>query len=257
MSLAVMTWPLGIAMGQVGHEWVAATFGWRVPFAIAAGYCCVAMLLVIVTYRSPASVAAPAVSSGWHLPRRELVLTILASLVWALFNAGYVVYLSFAPKVLTGGGFAPLEAATVVSLGSWVMMVSGAACGYIADRTGRNDLILYVCMASAVAVLVLLPLVEFAIPLSLIFGLLAMAPAGVIMALTGQAMAPERRAFAMGVFFTMYFVVSAPAPAIAGYLFDVYGDPHVPILFGAALFTATALANVAFRQAHRRLTAGG
>ena len=31
----------------------------------------------------------------------------------------------------------------------------------------------------------------------------------------------------------------------------------VPILFGAALFAATAVANVAFRQAHRRTRAGG
>ena len=252
MSLLVMTWPLGIAMGQVGHEWLATVYDWRAAFAVAGAYCLIASVVVVVCYRPPPVRQAAATISGWRLPRRELVLTLLAALVWAFFNAGYVVYLSFAPKVLTAAGYPSFEAAAVISLGSWVMIVSGAVCGYIADRTGRTDLILYTCMGVAVLVLALLPLTDFAVPLSLAFGLLAMAPAGVIMALTGLAMAPQRRAFAMGVFFSIYFLVSAPAPAMAGWLFDLYANPYLPVLFGAALFGATALANAAFRLAHKR-----
>ena len=47
--------------------------------------------------------------------------------------------------------------------------------------------------------------------LSLAFGLLGMAPAGLIMALTAVAMAPHRRAFGMGIFFSAYFLLMAPA----------------------------------------------
>jgi hypothetical protein len=67
---------------------------------------------------------------------------------------------------------------------------------------------------------------SLAVVLSLAFGLLGMASAGVIMALTSEAMSPQRRAFGMGVFFSFYFV----------------------------LMTAAALANRAFRLTKRRFT---
>jgi MFS family permease len=178
---------------------------------------------------------------------------LIASLVWAAFNAGYIVYLSFAPRVLTAGGVPPLEAASIISLASWVMIFSGAACGQLADRTGRSDLILTVCLCVGMASLALLPHVGWAVPLSLAYGLVGMAPAGLIMALTGAAMAPEKRAFGMGVFLSAYYVVTAPAPAIAGWLYDRLGDPYLPILFAIALFALTLLANVAFRFAQRRV----
>jgi predicted MFS family arabinose efflux permease len=252
MAILVMSWPFGIAMGQVGHGWLEACQGWRWPFAVASAYCLAGALAVLIAYRPPPRTAGAGPAPSLRLTGREWTLTLIASLVWAAFNAGYVVYLSFAPRVLVAGGLSPLGAASIVSLASWVMIVSGAVCGQIADRTGRADLVLYVCMAGAVASLVLLPQVGWAIPLSLAFGLVGMAPAGVIMALTGAAMAPEKRAFGMGVFLSAYFLLTAPAPAVAGWLFDRTGDPFLPILLAAALFALTAVANVAFRIAAAR-----
>jgi MFS family permease len=103
------------------------------------------------------------------------------------------------------------------------------------------------------AALALLPNAGWAVPLTLAFGLLGMAPAGLIMALTGAAMAPHKRAFGMGIFFSAYFVVTAPAPAIAGWLFDRSHDPFLPILFAIALFALTLAANFAFRIAERKM----
>ena len=162
------------------------------------------------------------------------------------------VFLSFAPRVLVAGGLGSLEAASIVSLASWVMIFSGAACGQLADRTGRSDLILSVCLSVAMAVLALWTHVGWAVPLSLVFGLVGMAPAGLVMALTGAAMAPHKRAFGMGVFFSAYFVVTAPAPGIAGWLYDKSSDAFVPILFAIALFALTLGAAFAFRLAQRR-----
>jgi cyanate permease len=175
--------------------------------------------------------------------------------VWALFNAGYVVYLSFAPRLLMAGGYGAVEAAATISLASWVMIVSGAACGQIADRTRNPDMVLYLCMMVAMGSLLLLPHTSFAIALSLAFGLVGMAPAGVIMALTGEAMSANRRAFGMGVFFSSYFVIVAPAPAIAGWLYDHSRNSYWPILFAVVLFGMTAAANLAFRRTQKRLSA--
>jgi predicted MFS family arabinose efflux permease len=248
MGILVMSWPFGIAMGQISHEWLAAVHGWRIAFLAASIYCAVATLAVLALYRAPqAKPAASAAGATALLTRRETLLTFAASLVWALFNAGYVVYLSFAPMALVGGGYEPLAAAGVVSLASWVMIASGAAIGYVADRTGRSDALLYGCIAVAMGSLALLGQPHLAVMVSLALGLLGMAPAGIIMALTGEAMSPERRAFGMGVFFSVYFCILAPAPAIAGWLYDRSGDPFDPILLAIVLFGATAAANLAFR----------
>jgi len=252
MAILVMSWPFGIALGQVGHGWLAELHGWRAPFVAASLYCFVAAVLVLAFYRPPPRTAAAVPPPSYSLTPREWTLTLIASLVWAAFNAGYIVYLSFAPRVLTAGGLGSLQSASIISLASWVMIFSGAACGQLADRTGRSGLILTVCLCTGMASLALLPHVGWAVPLSLAYGLIGMAPAGLIMALTGAAMAPEKRAFGMGVFLSAYYVITAPAPAIAGWLYDKLGDPYAPILFAIALFALTLAANFAFRIAQRR-----
>jgi predicted MFS family arabinose efflux permease len=253
MAVLVMSWPFGIAMGQVGHSWLAATHGWRWPFAAAGVYCLAVAALVFVAYRPPASAAAAAAAPSMRLTGREWTLTSIAALVWAAFNAAYVVYLSFAPRVLVAGGDTALHAASLISLASWVMIFSGAICGQIADRTGRSDLILSLCLMAAVATLLLLPKTGWAMPLSLAFGLLGMAPAGIMMALTGAAMAPEKRAFGMGIFLSVYFLFSAVAPGLAGSLYDRTHDAFMPILFAVGLFVVTLFAYHAFRLAQRVL----
>lgn len=253
MSVLVMSWPFGIAMGQIGHGWLAINFDWRWAFVVASFYCAVGAALVMLFSReAPESGKA---NSGFRftLNRNEVFLVLIAAAVWSFFNAGYVVYLSFAPVALVAGGYETVAALGVVSIASWVMIFSGVVCGQIADRSGRHDLVLYVCMAAAILGLLMLFVQPLAVPSSLLFGLVGVAPAGVIMALTASAMKPENRALGMGLFFSCYFLIQAPAPAIAGWLFDLTKEPFWPILFAMALFFVTALANVAYRFAQRRL----
>ncbi|MGC3940538.1 MFS transporter [Roseobacter sp. EG26] len=33
MSILVMSWPFGMAMGQVGDAWLSQIYGWQVPFS--------------------------------------------------------------------------------------------------------------------------------------------------------------------------------------------------------------------------------
>lgn len=255
MAVVVMSWPFGIAMGQVGHTWLAASIGWEWAFATAAFHSLAGAVLILAAYRPPATPpatsTATAAATGTGMTRHEWKLVVLAALVWGCFNAAFIVYLSFAARVLVAGGYGVLEAAAVISLASWVMIASGAACGHLADRTGKSDAILYICLVVAMVSLSLLPRTSLAIPVALAFGLIGMAPAGLIMALTSQAVAPERRAFGMGVFFSIFFLFAAPTPTIAGWLYDLSGDPFQPILLGVVMFGLTLVANVTFRLAQR------
>ena len=249
MGVLVMSWPLGIALGQAGFGSLAQFYHWQVAFYLASLFCVGGLLLVLLMYRPPSSASVKVVPQGQRLSGREFLLTTLAALVWAAFNAAYVVYLSFAPLVLGQSGFGPIQAAAVASLASWVMMASVPACGQLADRSGRPDLVLYVCLSVGAVSLLLLPMSSLAVPMCLLFGLLGMSPAGVIMALPGQAVRAENRALGMGVFFTWYFVVTAPAPIIAGWLYDVSGTATWPMYFAVALILLTIACNSAFRLA--------
>lgn len=252
MSILVMSWPLGIAMGQVGHAWLVELYGWQVPFLVASTYCAVAALAVMAFYRAPYDLPAVAKGGMTRLLPREWGLIICAGAAWGVFNAGYVTYLSFGPEVLKIQGLSAIAAASIISVGSWLMIFSGAACGQIADRFGRRDTILVVTMVASVAALLLLlvPGAGLGVSLgaSLLFGLIGMAPAGVIMALAGQAVAPERRAFGMGVFFTVYYAIVTASPPIAGWALDITGAPDAAILFGAVLFALVLPIVFAFRK---------
>ena len=88
----------------MSHAWLAVTFDWRAAFVVASVYCVAGAAAVALTYRSPPAVAAIPGPPAAGLPRDELLLTLLAATIWGLFNAGYIVYLSFAPRVLMAGG---------------------------------------------------------------------------------------------------------------------------------------------------------
>ena len=255
MGILVMSWPFGIAMGQVGHAWLAVHFTWRLAFWVASAYCVAGAAAIWLFYRAPL-LARPLQRGPAGLLRSEWVLTVLAGSIWGLFNAGYIVYLSFAPQVLVAGGRGPTEAAAIISIASWVMIFSGALCGQVADRTGWRDRLLYFCGCVAVASVLLLQQVAWAVPLSLLFGLIGAAPAGIIMALTVEAMAPQRRAFGMGVFVSVFFVIVTLAPPLAGWLYDRSADPYGPVLFAAGLFASAMGMYRLFGLAKRRLAAG-
>jgi len=247
MSILVTSWPIGIAMGQIGHAWLAQSFGWTGPFLAASAYCFVAAVCVFLIYRAPGDEQPAASASAMVLSRKEWRLIVLAGCAWGVYNAGYVVYLSFAPKILEAQGYSTLAAAGTISVASWLMIVSFALCGYIADRFDRRNTILAICMAFAVFSLFLLGVPGAGLSSSVLFGLVGFAPAGVIMALAGEAMRPDQRAFGMGVFFTIYFAIMMAAPPVAGFVLDATGNGFGPIYFGMILFAAVVPAALAFR----------
>ncbi len=247
MSILVMSWPFGIAMGQVGHAWLAQTYGWQVPFQAASLYCLIAALGVFLLYRPPHDLPDTTGGARVALTGQEWRLIMCAAAAWGVFNAAYVTYLAFAPKVLESQGQTAIAAAGIISIGSWIMIISGAACGQLVDRLGGRNIVLAVCMGGAIAALFLLGLPGTGVGASILFGLIGMAPAGVIMAMAGQAMRPQVRAFGMGIFFTVYYAIMWITPPVAGTILDVTGNPQGPLWLAMILFAMVVPLSIAFQ----------
>ncbi|MEZ5652458.1 MAG: MFS transporter [Burkholderiaceae bacterium] len=250
MSVLVMSWPIGIALGQVLHPWIAVHLGWRAAFMIAGAYCLVAAAVVAIAIPS-APTAGNSLAGGARLAARNVVLTLLAAVVYGLFNASYVIYLSFAPLAIASAGVQPLAAAAIASVASWIMIVSAIVAGRFADATGRSDVVIYIGSLASMASLLALGQPGLSWPAVLLFGLVGAAPAGVIMSLTVEAMPAQARALGMGLFYTVFFLLMTVTPPLAGRLMDGVGTPAAPLALAAALVAGAALACVCFRFVQR------
>ena len=62
----------------------------------------------------------------------------------------------------------------------------------------------------------------------------------IIIALAGQAMSANRRAFGMGIFQTVYFFFTTGSPVIAGWLYDYIGSSNLALTFATSLFFSCA-----------------
>ncbi len=248
MSIIVMSWPFGIAMGQIGHVWLAQHFGWQAPFQVASLYCLIAALGVFLFYQAPADLPRVQGGSRATMTKKEWRLVLCAATAWGVFNAAYVIYLSFGPKILEGLGQSTIAAAGIISIGSWIMIISGAVCGQIVDRFGGRTIVLTVCMGAAITALLLLSVPNAGFSASVLFGLVGMAPAGVIMALAGRAMRPDVRALGMGVFFTIYYAFMLITPPLAGALLEATGTAQAPIWLAIVLFAAVVPLGFAYHH---------
>jgi MFS family permease len=207
---------------------------------------------VFIFYRAPDDAEPAANARHMGLSGTERTLIFCAGCAWGVFNAGYVVYLSFGPRILEAQGYSVLSAAGAISIASWLVIVSFALCGYIADRFGHRGTILAVCMASAVMSMFLLGVPGAEMTSSVLFGLVGFAPAGLIMALAGEAMRPERRAFGMGVFFTIYYAIMLATPPIAGAILDATGQPKGALVLAMVLFASVVPLSFTFARIRSR-----
>ena len=80
-------------------------------------------------------------------------------------------------------------------------------------------------------------------------------PAGLIMALTAEAVRPENRSVGMGVFYTWHFACMAILPSLAGSARDLADSAAAPIRFAAAVMVLSPIALGVFRLVQRRMAA--
>jgi predicted MFS family arabinose efflux permease len=255
MSILVTSWPFGFALGQAFQPELAAILGWRVVPYVTVAVCGVCWLLLAMGYQAPGQEreAKPAGRQGTGgLSWPSLGLVSLAGLAWTLMNIGYLIYLSFAPIGMVEHGETAVVAHRFASLASWAMLVSMPAGGWLADKTGKPDVWLLVGAVAGTVSLALLPGAGRPAVLCTAFGLLAVAPAGLVIALPAEVLAPPQRALGMGVFYTYYYAGMATGPMIAGMLSDRFATGNAALYFASALFLGLAVCHWLFRRLQHR-----
>lgn len=251
MSVMLTSWPFGIAAGLVLFAPLAETQGWAAVMYVSAAASLAALLLIAGMYHAPADAAAKAgparIGSAFALPpRAEVFPVLIAGLAWGAFNLGLVMLFSFGPPFLAAHGYSTAQGAFVASTVLWLMIATMPLGGYWLQGRRATDLIVIgLCVGLGLVMVGLSYLPGAALPLGVVLACLMGPPPGALMAMPGRVLRPENRASGLGLFLTVYFVLMALGPAIAGVLRDSFGS-GAPILFGAAMFLAIAPLVAAF-----------
>ena len=252
LGVLITSWPLGIALALVTLPPLAAAVSWQAAIGATAAASAAALLMVAAVYRAPRKFA-PAIATRlrFDLTRRELALAVLSGLVWTFYNMGFILVLAFGPAWLIAGGDSAAHASAIVSTVSWLIIPAIPLGAWLADRAGHPMTTMLSFFFLAAAAIALLPFAGGSLGLLAAIGLIFGPPGGLIMALPGQAAAPERRALAMGVYFTVYYIGMGVVPGIAGFARDATHSAAAPLWLAVAMVLFAAIALLAFRAVRR------
>ena len=247
MGVLVTSWPFGIGLALLVLGPLSAATTWAFAIQVTAWACIAALLAVALVYRTPPAQESRSVAAA-PMGRRELSLACVAGVIWAFYNVGYIIVVSFVPVLLAARGLTAANAAVIASFASWPLMLSVPLGGYLADRTGRGYAIMIgglIAMAAAMPFMLAAP---SPLVMLVLFGVIGGLPGGIIAALPGRALAPKARHLGLGIFFTLYYVGMALLPGLAGWFRDRFAEDAAPLIFGSGLLVAAALLVALFRR---------
>jgi predicted MFS family arabinose efflux permease len=248
LGILVTSWPLGIALALLILPPVATAHSWSMAMYLTAVFSGVALLLTVFAYRAPtADVGAPAGKFEFDLSAREFGLTTLAGLVWTFYNVGFIVMMAFGPDFIVASGWSASTANAMISTVSWVVIPALPLGAWLAERINRPYRTMIRCFLAAALAIWFVPILSPSVPLFTLIGLLLALPAGLIMALPGKSVRPERLAIAMGIYFTCHYGGIGLLSALAGFTRDLTGSPAAPLWFAGAMLIFATLMLVQYR----------
>jgi MFS family permease len=248
MAVMLTSWPVGLGLAAATLGGLAAETSWRTAVAATAAAAGAGLVLMLVCRDAPAVAGGPARAA---LRGRDVSRSIAAGFAWGCFNASLVAIVAFGPGLLIARGAALGDAGRVVSLAIWVTMLSVPLGGVLTDRLGRPTLLIVTGSLVAAGTMLLIPALAHAGLAFCLVGLAIGAPPGGLMALLPRALAPDRLATGLGVFYTVFYAMMALTQPAAGLVRDVVGDPAAPIVFAAAVMAATVPGLAMFRRVER------
>jgi MFS family permease len=177
----------------------------------------------------------------------EIGMVCVAGTIWALYNAAYMIVVSFLLLFLHSTGMAPATAASLVGVGSWIGVVASPLGSVLSDRFRRPTLMIVACVLIwGLGMILVIPWadsVPLVLTLIIVTSLIGYLPPGPIVALAREVLRPQARSTGMGIYYPLLYAGLAFGPMLAGFVSDLTGDPAASVyLIGIiALFTVLAL----------------
>lgn len=259
MGCLGLSWPIGIALGLSILPTIADGFDWRVAVQATVAIPAIAVVVAVLVPRlgRPITSKVEVLSMTlWSISRPELWVILAGGAAWPLMSSGgYVVFSSFASELIVGRGLTHAQAGLALGVLSWLFIVTIPLGGWIADRWGGGDRLIWLgCLLSAVTI----SLVPLGGPVLVWVGLTAVMglTVGPLMALPGQVLSPGGRAMGMGVYYSIYYLGTVLLPALAGWLLDATGSPAWVVWFAAGCLVVAPLFILWARFLQRRWALG-
>ena len=252
MGVFVNSWPAGVALSLLTLPAIGTAYGISAVYLAVAALIALGIILLATTYRPPSNfVAAVAVSGRPH--RHAIIAVTVAGLIWGLFNIGFATIFSFGPSMLVERGWSITAAGSIVSIVLWLAVFSVPFGGFLADRTGRPQLILAAGSIVFALLMLVLPRSSAVVLIVIGLGLVSGQPAGPIMSLPARVLQPSTRAIGMGIFYTVYYAAMMLGPVIGGAYSKWSGTAAAAFDFGAIVLLACPVLLWGFN----RITAAG
>jgi len=253
LALLATSWPVGIGIALIVLPWIAITYSVPSAFLITAVAAAVVLVLVAAIYRPPENVVVPEGGSSFRLSWSEKGLVSLAGAVWALFNVGCIIVLSFTPSLLSAQGISARDAGIATSFASWMLVSTMVLGGVLLDRIGYATALMTTSLAVLGLSMMLLPSAS-SFALIAFIGAVAGLPCAAMLVLPTEVLRPQSRAPGMGVFYTWYYVGMTLLTPVAGLARDLSGNPGAPLIFAGSLEIAAIAVLVIFRTLQHRWT---
>ena len=255
MSIFINSWPLGIALALFALPIISAAGGLQLAWITVLASITVALIAFVLIYQ-PADTATEAVTEV-KITSFPVYPLLLAGTAWALSNAALAMVFSFGPALLTERGLGLTTASALISAFMLCLAIAIPIGGILADRSGKRDAVMTFGLSSFV---VLAPVIMYApiaiVPAAvLIFGFLSGLCFGPIVGMPATILPPQSRAFAMGVYFTIYYVAMMGAPVLAGALADYSQTLRATWWFGIVLVVVSIISVALFHRAERSASA--
>jgi predicted MFS family arabinose efflux permease len=240
MAILMNSWPVGIVIGLWTQGALAETWGWPSVFLVAGIGSFVGMLLVAAVYR-PGVSAVVRPLQRLAITRMEAAKVSLAGIIWVLYNAGYLMVLSFGPAMLVMRGLDVAAAGLLLANATFVYMFAIPLGGWLSEKLARPNLVMVSCFALGAVTVALVPLADSPLLLFILAAIFIGIPTGNVMALTVETVPAEHRNTGTGLYHTWNHAGLFVGPALAGWIVTQTGDPATAMFFGG---TTMALAIV-------------
>ena len=247
MAIFVNSWPAGVALSLLTLPFVGSAYGVGAVHLAVAALIGAAIIVLAAAYRPPANSVTAVVRSA-RLDRGTAIAVITAGLIWGLYNVGFAVIFSFGPSMLAERGWSIAAAGSAVSIVLWLAVVSVPFGGFLADRSGRPELVLVGGCIVFAMLMVALPRSGAVVSIIVLLGLISGQAAGPIMSLPARVLQPATRAIGMGIFYTLYYAMMMLGPVIAGACAKWAGSATAAFDFGAAAILACPVLVWGFRR---------